>query len=95
MPTAWVSARDLLAVGVSQLVGAGDVCVHPDPEGRQPAFIPSRGQEDTCVLRAQTSGSGGFQCSRNAVSPPARRAAASTSTCCCAALLEEDPSSHR
>lgn len=47
-------ARDLLATGLTEWAGTGDVCVHP-AAGDRTVFITLTGENSTAVLRVDAS----------------------------------------
>ncbi|MEV7181641.1 SsgA family sporulation/cell division regulator [Kitasatospora sp. NPDC093679] len=53
-PITWVFARDLLATGLTEWAGTGDVCVHP-AAGDRTVFITLTGENSTAVLRVDAS----------------------------------------
>ncbi|MFD0574623.1 SsgA family sporulation/cell division regulator [Kitasatospora gansuensis] len=59
-PIVWTFARELLATGVREWAGVGDVTVHPGPGGAQHVYVALRGESGGAVLRARSSDIGGF-----------------------------------
>ncbi|MGW7415851.1 SsgA family sporulation/cell division regulator [Streptomyces sp. NPDC054863] len=55
-PVRWTFARELLATGLTQWAGIGDVSVHPGKsEGGDVVLIALRSGEETVLLRAPTA----------------------------------------
>ncbi len=59
-PIVWTFARELLATGLREWAGVGDVSVHPGPGGGQSVYVSLRGESGGAVLRARSSDVGGF-----------------------------------
>ncbi|WP_407991837.1 SsgA family sporulation/cell division regulator [Kitasatospora sp. CMC57] len=59
-PIVWTFARELLATGVREWAGVGDVTVHPGPGDAQNVYIGLRGESGEAALRARAADIGGF-----------------------------------
>ncbi|MFJ9517898.1 SsgA family sporulation/cell division regulator [Kitasatospora sp. NPDC101801] len=59
-PVVWAFARELLATGLREWTGVGDVTVHPGAGGGQNVYVSLRGEAGGAVLRARSRDVGGF-----------------------------------